>query len=75
MMPLFLFIFHSLKAQWEKPPCGAEPRIKLGPAVQQADVLPTEPRRTILSHVLYVSLTTEKTRKGNVRQSREYMYL
>jgi hypothetical protein len=48
---------HHLKAQWEKPPCGAELRIELGPALQQADVLPTEPRRTmteprrtILSH-------------------------
>jgi hypothetical protein len=30
-----------------KPPCGAEPRIELGPALQQADALPTEPRRTI----------------------------
>jgi hypothetical protein len=29
------------------PPCGAEPRIELGPALQQADALPTEPRRTI----------------------------
>ncbi len=38
---------HCLKAQWEDPPCGAEPRIELGPALQQADVLPTEPRRTI----------------------------
>ncbi len=38
---------HCLKAPWEKPPCGAEPRIELGPAVQQADVLPTEPRLTI----------------------------
>ncbi len=37
---------HRLKAQWEKTPCGAEPRIELRPAVQQADVLPTEPRRT-----------------------------
>jgi hypothetical protein len=24
-----------------KPPCGAEPRIELGPALQQADALPT----------------------------------
>ncbi len=38
---------HCLKAQWEDPPCGAEPRIELGPALQQADALPTEPRRTI----------------------------
>ncbi len=41
---------HRLSAQWERPPCGAEPRIELGPALQQADALPTEPRRTILSH-------------------------
>ncbi len=32
----------------ETPPCGAEPRIKLGPALQQADALPTEPHRTII---------------------------
>jgi hypothetical protein len=38
---------HCLKAQWEDPPCGAEPRIELGPALQQADALPTEQRRTI----------------------------
>jgi hypothetical protein len=31
----------------ETPPCGAEPGIELGPALQQADALPTEPRRTI----------------------------
>ncbi len=30
-----------------KPPCGAEPRIELGHALQQADALPTEPRCTI----------------------------
>jgi hypothetical protein len=24
-----------------KPPCGAEPKIELGPALQQADALPT----------------------------------
>jgi hypothetical protein len=41
---------HRLSAQWEKPPCGAEPGIELGPALQQADALPIEPRRTILSH-------------------------
>jgi hypothetical protein len=31
----------------ETPPCGAEPRIELGPALQQAGALPTVPRRTI----------------------------
>ncbi len=40
-------ISSSLVAQWERPPCGAEPGIELGPAFQQADALPTEPRRTI----------------------------
>jgi hypothetical protein len=38
---------HRSVAQWERPPCGAEPGIELGPAFQQADALPTEPRRTI----------------------------
>jgi hypothetical protein len=42
-----LSISHCLYAQWETPPCGAEPRIELGTAFQQADALPTEPRRTI----------------------------
>ncbi len=37
---------HCLKAQWEDPPCGAELRIEL-PALQEANALPTEPRRTI----------------------------
>ncbi len=42
---------HRFLAQWEKPPCGAEPKIELGPAFQQADALPTEPRRTITETV------------------------
>jgi hypothetical protein len=39
-------------AQWEKPPWGAEPRLELGPALQQADALalPTELRRTLASY-------------------------
>ncbi len=37
----------------EKPPCGAKPRIELGPAFQQADAQPTEPRRTILKYYSY----------------------
>ena len=41
----------ALVPSGEKPPCGAEPRIELVPAFQQADAIPTEPRRTIqLSH-------------------------
>ncbi len=31
----------------ETPLCGTEPRIELRPALEQANVLPTEPRRTI----------------------------
>jgi hypothetical protein len=38
---------HRLCAQWGKLPCGAEPNIELRPALQQANALPTEPRRTI----------------------------
>jgi hypothetical protein len=62
---------HRLQAQWVMPPCGAEPRIELGPALQQADVLPTEPRRTIMSHaaplitlVYTVSVKDEYSRLG-----------
>ncbi len=36
-----------LRSAREKPPWGAEPRIELGPALQQADALPTELRRTL----------------------------
>ncbi len=42
-----LSISSSLVCSVGKPPCGAEPRIELGPALQQADALPTELRRTI----------------------------
>ncbi len=51
---------HRLEAQWEKPPCGAEPRIELGPALQQADALPTKPRHTInrLSHAAPSTIST-----------------
>ncbi len=45
---------HRLTAQWDWPPCGAEPRIELGPAFQQADALPTEPRRTISKIILFL---------------------
>jgi hypothetical protein len=38
---------HRRSAQWENPPLGAAPRIELGPALQQADVLPTELCRTL----------------------------
>jgi hypothetical protein len=34
-----------LRSAREEPPWGAEPRIKLWPALQQPDALPTEPRR------------------------------
>ncbi len=45
--PVFFYL-HPFSAQQEKPPWGAEPGIKLGPAAQQADKLPFEPRRTLI---------------------------
>jgi hypothetical protein len=44
--PLHLFI--AGQGQWEKPSWGAEPRIDLEPALQQANALPTELRCTLL---------------------------
>ncbi len=38
---------HRTWTQWENPPWGAKPRFKLGPALKQADALPTELRRTL----------------------------
>ncbi len=46
-MPVFLYL-HRFFAQQEKPTWGAEPRIKLGPAAQQADELPIEPGCTLI---------------------------
>jgi hypothetical protein len=43
-----LSISSSLVCSVGEPPCGAELGIELGPALQQADALPTEPRRTML---------------------------
>jgi len=45
--PIFLYP-HRVFAQQEEPPWGAEPRFELGPALQQADALPTELRRTLI---------------------------
>ncbi len=54
----------------EKPPCGAEPRIEFGPALQQADELPTEPHRRIISsqHFSWNYLFQDNFRKICVRQ-------
>jgi hypothetical protein len=41
---------HRFFAQQGDPPWDAEPRIELGPALQQADALSTELRRTLLSY-------------------------
>jgi hypothetical protein len=42
---IFCYIVHNRQqAQWENPPWGADPRIELGPAFQQANALPTEQR-------------------------------
>jgi hypothetical protein len=46
-LPVVLYL-HRFSAQQEKPPWGAEPGIKLGPAAQQADKLPFEPCRTLI---------------------------
>jgi hypothetical protein len=37
-------ISSQLSAQWAGPPWGVDPRFELGPALQQASALPTEPR-------------------------------
>jgi hypothetical protein len=40
-------ISSQLPAQWVAPPWGAEPKFELGPALQQARALPTEPHCTL----------------------------
>jgi hypothetical protein len=46
---LFFLVSSSLlRSPRQKPPWGDEPRIELGPALQQADSLPTEPRHTLI---------------------------
>jgi hypothetical protein len=42
-----LHLLVACKLSGKNPPYGAEPRIELGPALQQADALPAEQRRTI----------------------------
>ncbi len=44
--PVFLYP-HLISAQQEKHPWCAKPRIELGPALQQADALPSELRRAV----------------------------
>jgi hypothetical protein len=44
---------HRVFAQQGEPPWDAEPRFELGPALQQADALPTELRRIL---TLFLSL-------------------
>ncbi len=43
----FLYL-HRFSDQQEKPLWGANPRIELGPAIQQADALLIEPRHTLI---------------------------
>jgi hypothetical protein len=45
--PVFLYL-HRFSDQQEKPLWGANPRIELGPAIQQADALPIEPLHTLI---------------------------
>jgi hypothetical protein len=47
---------HRWTAQWQTPPWGAESGFELGPALQQADMLPTEPCRTLTSGFYCISL-------------------
>ncbi len=42
---------HRVFAQQGEPPWDAEPRFELGPALQQADALPTELRRILISAI------------------------
>ena len=46
-----MLFLHRLLAQAEKPPGGAELRFELRPALQQADALLSELRRTLVSYV------------------------
>jgi hypothetical protein len=77
-MPLFLFIYHiffnihtfishsyNTFTRHGRPtlPCGAEPRTELGPALQQADALPTEPRRTIHKRTISIRFLERETKK------------
>jgi hypothetical protein len=43
----FIQFIHRWSAQLGNPPWGAEPGIELGPALQHADALPSELRRTL----------------------------
>ncbi len=58
LMPLFFIYFYFIQhsynhsrtyAQWAEPPWGADLRLELGPALQQAGALPSEPGRTLKS--------------------------
>jgi hypothetical protein len=69
---------HRLKAQWEDPPCGAKPRIELGPALQQADALPTEPRRMMknmmcnFQKVYLANRTARQQQDGEKKKTDEF---
>jgi hypothetical protein len=56
-----LHLFIALKLSGKEPPCGAEPRIELGLALQQADALSTEQRRTIPSNAAPYRATPHHT--------------
>ncbi len=45
-----IYICSKLQAQWAEPPWSAETRLELGPSLQQASSLPSEPPRTLLSY-------------------------
>ncbi len=68
---------HRWSAQWEKPPWGAEPRIKHGPALQKADALPTELTRTLpeLRHTLTELRRTLTELRRNFAEPPRYIIL
>jgi len=46
---------HHVFTQQGEPPWDAEPRFELGPALQQADALPTELRRISFNMFIFIS--------------------
>jgi hypothetical protein len=57
-----------LRSAREEPPWGGKPRIELGPALQQADALPTEPTphpRKKQIHQMCVNILAKNVKYSN----------
>ncbi len=67
----------QLSAQWAETPWVAELRSELGPALQlqQASVLPTKPRCTLLSHAERISRVSTITTCSNLDQDETSLYM